>query len=207
VRLAAAIACFACLGIARADDRKPKMAQAPSDEDFVDLTTVIPDAVIDMRYATANNFTKRSLYASPTCKLRRAVAARLAKAADALRGQERRLLVWDCYRPVSVQKVMWKLVPDPRYVADPAHGSRHNCGASIDVGLVDKDGAAVVLPTNHDDFSTAAHRDRALAGKRGLEARKLDAAMSAAGFAGLATEWWHFDAPDASKYAQSDDPL
>ncbi|MCW5809136.1 MAG: hypothetical protein KIT31_42675 [Deltaproteobacteria bacterium] len=199
-----AIALVVLCGLAAADGGGKKKP-VERDDDLVDVAKVIPDAVIDLRYATADNFTKRVLYASGTCKLRRAVAARLAVAAEALRKDRRRLLLWDCYRPLSVQKQLWKLVPDPRYVADPKTGSRHNAGASVDVALVAEDGSAVTLPTKHDDFSAAAHRDRALAGAHGAEARRLDAAMSAAGFRGLATEWWHFDAP--GRFALSDEPL
>lgn len=175
--------------------------------DLVEVAAVIPDAVIDMRYATKDNFTGDVLYPKAVCKLRRAVAKRLAKAAAALRTQDRRLLLWDCYRPHSIQKLLWKKVPDPRYVANPKAGSKHNRGAAVDVALVDKDGKPVVLPTKFDDFSRAAHRDRALAGDQGAEARRLAKAMRAAGFSGMPTEWWHFDAPDSASYALSDEPL
>jgi D-alanyl-D-alanine dipeptidase len=177
------------------------------DDDLVDVTTQIPDAVLDIRYATANNFTGAALYEHARCKLRRAVLARLVVAAADLRKQGRRLLVWDCYRPHSVQFELWKRVPDPRYVADPKVGSRHNHGAAVDVGLVASDGSAVVLPTEFDDFSEAAHRSKALEGEQGAEARTLAAAMKAAGFIGMPTEWWHYDAPDAAKYALSDEAL
>ena len=177
------------------------------DADLVDVTGVIPDAVLDIRYATKNNFTGEVLYPKAACKLRRAVAARLAKAAATLRKQERRLVLWDCYRPASIQKLLWQRVPDPRYVADPKQGSRHNRGAAVDVALVDKAGKAVVLPTKFDEFSKAAHRDRALVGANGAEARRLDDAMTAAGFVGMPTEWWHFDAPDSASYALADEPL
>jgi D-alanyl-D-alanine dipeptidase len=165
------------------------------------------DAVIDIRYATKDNFTGEVLYPVARCKLRRAVATRLAKAAAVLRKQERRLLVWDCYRPTAIQDKLWKLVPDERYVADPKKGSRHSRGAAVDVGLVDKDGNPVALPTKFDDFSEAAHRVNALKGDAGKEARRLEAAMKKAGFVGMPTEWWHFDAPDAAKYALANDPL
>jgi D-alanyl-D-alanine dipeptidase len=175
--------------------------------DLVDVAAVIPDAVIDIRYATADNFTGKQLYPVGRCKLRRAVATRLARAAKALRTQERRLLVWDCYRPTSIQDELWKRVPDERYVANPKQGSRHSRGAAVDVGLVDKDGTPVTLPTKYDDFSEAAHRDKALVGEQGAEARRLEAAMKGAGFVGMPTEWWHFDAPDATTYPLSNDPL
>lgn len=190
------IACFATTAHA-----------APAGADLVDVADVIPDAVLDLRYATADNFTGAALYPVATCELRRAVAARLAKAAALLRAQDRRLLIWDCYRPTSIQAALWKRVPDPRYVANPTQGSRHSRGAAVDLALVDRDGRPVVLPTSFDDFSKAAHRTRALRGDRGVEARRLSAAMAKAGFVPLPTEWWHFDAPDAAAYPLSDEPL
>jgi D-alanyl-D-alanine dipeptidase len=193
---------IAVTGVAAAETKPREKAS-----DLVDVAAAIPDAVIDMRYATKNNFTGDVLYPKAVCKLRRAVAKRLVKAADALRAQDRRLLLWDCYRPHSIQKVLWKKVPDPRYVANPKLGSKHNRGAAVDLAVVDKDGKPVILPTNFDDFSKAAHRDRALAGDQGAEARRLAKAMRAAGFSGIPTEWWHFDAPDSASYALSDEPL
>lgn len=175
--------------------------------DLIDVAKAIPDAVIDIRYATDDNFTGKTLYPVARCKLRRAVVERLVKAAKALRTQDRRLVIWDCYRPQSIQEQLWKLVPDERYVANPKKGSRHSRGAAVDAGLVDKDGKPVALPTKYDDFSEAAHRDKALAGDHGVEARRLEAAMTGAGFVGMPTEWWHFDAPDAAKYSLSDEPL
>jgi D-alanyl-D-alanine dipeptidase len=182
-------------------------AVADKPDDFVEVQTMIPDAVIDIRYATKDNFTGDVLYPKAVCKLRRAVAARLAKAAAVLRKHDRRLLIWDCYRPLSIQKILWERVPDPRYVADPKQGSRHNRGAAVDVALVDKAGEAVVLPTKFDEFTKAAHRKNALAGKAGVEAKRLSAAMISAGFAPMPTEWWHFDAPESARYAISDEPL
>jgi D-alanyl-D-alanine dipeptidase len=175
--------------------------------DLVEVATAIPDAVIDMRYATDDNFTGKQLYPVARCKLRRAVAARLAQAAKLLRKQDRRLLIWDCYRPQSIQAELWKRVPDERYVANPQKGSRHSRGAAVDAALVDRDGKPVPLPTKFDEFSEAAHRDHALIGDKGVEARRLEAAMKQAGFVGMPTEWWHFDAPDAAKYALADEPL
>lgn len=175
--------------------------------DLIDVTTVIPDAVIDLRYATKDNFTGTVLYPVARCKLRRAVVDKLVRAADLLRKQDRRLLIWDCYRPLSIQRALWKWVPDPRYVADPAVGSKHNRGAAVDLAIVDKAGKAVVLPTKFDEFTAAAHRDRAFAGIAGKEAKRLSDAMLAAGFTSIPTEWWHFDASDAGTYALSDEAL
>jgi D-alanyl-D-alanine dipeptidase len=175
--------------------------------DLVEVASVIPDAVIDLKYATSDNFVGEVMYPSGVCKLRRAVVTRLAKAAALLRAQDRRLLLWDCYRPTSVQQILWDKAPDKRFVANPKSGSRHNRGAAVDLAIVDADGAAVTLPTKFDEFSKAAHRVHALAGKHGIEAKRLETAMKKAGFIGIPLEWWHFDAPDSAKYPLSNEPL
>ncbi|HUS31753.1 MAG TPA: M15 family metallopeptidase, partial [Kofleriaceae bacterium] len=109
VWLVAAVAIAGCVHASAAPREKPA--------DFVDVPTLIPDAVLDIRYATDDNFTGKAVYPVAHCKLRRSVAARLVKAAAFLRKSDRRLLIWDCYRPKSIQDVFWKLVPDERYVA------------------------------------------------------------------------------------------
>jgi D-alanyl-D-alanine dipeptidase len=207
--LRACLIVIALGGVASADRRPARDAAvpAPRADDLVDVAGVIDDAVIDLRYATPDNFTGATLYPVARCKLRRAVAARLAKAARALRAADRRLVLWDCYRPASIQKELWKRVPDPRYVANPRVGSKHGRGAAVDVALADTSGALVVLPTRFDEFSEAAHRDHALVGDAGAEARRLERAMVDAGWKPLATEWWHFDAPDSASYPLSDEPL
>ncbi len=196
-------------GLARADAPPPR-AHA---DDWVDVATAIPDAVLDLRYATDRNVTGAAMYPVARCLLRRAVAERLARAADALRKDDRRLLLWDCYRPASVQRLLWRALPDaahvarPRFATDgtPLSGSDHSRGAAVDVSLVDHDGAPIAMPTDHDDDSAAA--TRAHARRSSAEARRLDDAMRAAGFRPLATEWWHFAAPDAASFALSDRAL
>ncbi|MBK7538546.1 MAG: M15 family metallopeptidase [Myxococcales bacterium] len=188
----------------------------PRDDDFVDVSALIQDAVMELRYATPGNFTKRTLYPVARCLLRRAVAQRLARVAAQLREHGHRLLLWDCYRPASIQLALWELVPDPRYVARPSFapdgtptgGSRHSRGAAVDLALAQTDGTPAPTPTDHDDFSAAAQPRRAhRAAHGGAEARLLAATMISEGFVPIASEWWHFDAPDSSRYGFSDAPL
>ncbi len=174
----------------------------------MDIRNVDKTIVVDVRYATANNFTKTVLYPVNRCLLRTEVARRLHLVQGDLRARGVGLKVWDCYRPLSIQKKLWALVPDPRYVADPRKGSRHNRGAAVDVTLVGPDGAELEMPTGYDDFSPKAHRDYAGASEKARENRALlEAAMTARGFLGLRTEWWHFDAAGWREYGLSDAPL
>jgi D-alanyl-D-alanine dipeptidase len=181
-------------------------AAAPA---LVDVTRVVPDAVLDIRYAGPRNIVGRPLYDAARCLLLAPVAERLARAAAALRGQGYRLLVWDCYRPLAVQRELWRMRPDPRWVADPARGSNHNRAAAVDVSLAALDGGPVEMPTDHDAFGARARPD-ATAGLAPavLERRRLlRRAMEGAGFWQNRGEWWHYDAPEARRAPVLDVPI
>jgi D-alanyl-D-alanine dipeptidase len=112
------------------------------------------------------------------------------------------LKIFDGYRPLSVQRKMWAVFPQPGYVADPKNGSRHNRGAAVDVTLVRlTDGTELRMPTPYDDFTERAHRDYMQLEEEAIRNRQLlEQIMTRHGFVGLPTEWWHFDFSDWQKY-------
>jgi D-alanyl-D-alanine dipeptidase len=184
-------------------------SQPPREADpLVDVSEEVPNVVQDIRYATTDNFTGKVLYPVKRCLLRRSTARRLRLVQQDLEQLGMGLKVWDCYRPLAIQHELWRIVPDPRYVANPEKGSRHNRGAAVDVTLVDAKGAELEMPTDYDDFSKSAHRNATDASARAIRNRgTLEKAMTAHGFVGLRTEWWHFDAPDWIRHALLDQPL
>jgi len=166
-------------------DRNPKL---------VELNTVIPNVVLDIRYATENNFVGKVLYPSARCFLVRPAAQALAKVQQDLNSQGFKLIVFDGYRPLSVQKIMWKILPNPDYIADPATGSRHNSGYAVDVSLLDPEGNPVLMPTEYDDFTPKAHRDYQDLPSEAIRHRHiLEETMVRHGFIPMPSEWWHFD--------------
>lgn len=172
-----------------------------SDHQFVDLQTIDPTIIVDLRYARADNFLGRAVYEDTRCFLRRGTAERLARVQKRLRAQGYGLKVWDGYRPLSVQRKMWEIMPDPRYVADPSKGSRHNRGAAVDVTLVDAQGKECEMPTPFDDFSPKAAADNMDVTPLALKHRQiLQQAMTAEGFTIYEAEWWHFNDPEWQKY-------
>ncbi len=185
--------------------------EAPAGDALVDAAERVPGLVLDLRYATDDNFLKRRLYLAPhpRCLLRASVAARLAAAQAALRPRGFGLKVFDCYRPFSVQKVMWDAVPQRGLVAPPSlGGSNHNRGAAVDASLVRLDGSPVAMPTDFDDFSKAARINSKLPPPEAQRHREiLQSAMAAAGFKLMFMEWWHFDDPDAVRFRTLDEPL
>jgi len=198
-----ALAAVALVSLA-AGAEEPKVKSA-----LVDVAERIPDAVLDLRYATPDNFLKRKVYPDGArCLLHPDAAARLQAAARALREQGFRIRLYDCFRPRSVQWQMWKILPRPGYVADPRKGSNHNRGVAVDLTLANGDGREVEMPTAFDTFSPAAHhgnQDSSPAARRHREI--LLRAMEAAGFRRNRMEWWHYDLAEARKYPVLDEPL
>jgi D-alanyl-D-alanine dipeptidase len=175
---------------------------------LVDVSALDPSLILDIRYATRRNFTGRTLYPVARCLLRPDVAERLMRVDERLKREGLRLVIFDCYRPLSIQRELWALVPDERYVANPAKGSRHNRAAAVDLTLADSGGAPLPMPTEYDDFTEKAHRDyQGATPDRIANREKLEEAMAAEGFEGLPTEWWHFDAPGWERYPVLDVPL
>ena len=176
-----------------------------SDHDFVLLSKHLPGLLVERPYETANNTFKTRLYDDSYCFLRRGTAKKLAKAAELLRAQGLKLKVWDAYRPLSVQRKMWKITPDKRYVAPPSGGSKHNRGAAVDVTLVTADGGEVEMPTGYDEFSRRAHHSYRGGTAESRHNREiLKQAMLKAGFRPLSTEWWHWEDRDWRRYGVCD---
>lgn len=176
---------------------------APSDSDFVDIKSVDPTILVELRYATPNNFTRRPLYrADMPAMVRLSVARRLAVAQKFLEKSGYGLKIWDAYRPKAAQAQLWKAIGNQAYVADPKDiGSMHTRGAAVDVTLVDGAGREVPMPTEFDNFTPAAmidYRGRSPVVRSNL--KMLQKAMAHGGFYGLRTEWWHFCASDWTSY-------
>jgi D-alanyl-D-alanine dipeptidase len=176
---------------------------------LVDLEKKIPGIVLDIRYATTNNFTGQQLYPQARCFLHREPARKLLAVQKDLNRQGLGLKIFDGYRPLSVQRKMWEVFPQPGYVADPRKGSRHNRGAAVDVTLIRlADGSELPMPTPYDDFTERAHRNyndlpEAILSNRQL----LEDVMLRNGFVGLPTEWWHFDDTNWKQFPLLDVPV
>ncbi len=170
---------------------------------LIDIQKLNPQIRTHIYYATDDNFTKRAVYPKNAyVYLLDQVAQALNRVQQELKNDGLGLLVWDGYRPVSVQETFWRICPDPNYVADPKKGSRHNRGAAVDVTLVHlQSGKSLNMPTEFDDFSKKAWRDAGqelgVTKEQIANRRKLECVMHAHGFKGLASEWWHFDWQDA----------
>ena len=162
--------------------------------DFVLLKSLSPDFVFDMKYATPNNFLKQAVYDCGDCYLRKSTAEALVKANAEFLKLGYRIKLFDCYRPLAVQKKMWKILPGTHYVANPAKGSKHNRGAAVDLTLVNKDGNELDMGTPFDFFGKEAHHTCTTLPKKVLENRKLlKDILNKYNFKSIYSEWWHYE--------------
>jgi zinc D-Ala-D-Ala dipeptidase len=179
----------------------------PDDEKagFKDVQVLDKSIPLDIRYATANNFTKAQIYDCPKCLLRPDAASAIVKAhADLKKQGYGGLKMFDCYRPRPYQQRLWDKVPNPDYVTPPAKGSMHSRGAAVDLTIVDKSGKELDMGTEYDFFGPEAHFDYTKLDKKIINNRKLlRKTLAKYGFEGIRTEWWHFSYR-GKKYELSD---
>ena len=175
---------------------------AKKNQGLVDLKSINPNIIIDLKYATSNNFTKQKVYNFNKCLVLYHVALELDAIQKYLDKLGLRLKIWDGYRPLLAQEKFWEILPDERYVTNPKNGGgRHTRGTTVDVTLVDKSGKELTMPTAFDDFSECAHRDYKQASREAMMNRDiLRNVMEKHGFTGIVAEWWHFDCLDWRKY-------
>ncbi len=176
-----------------------------SDNDFVDVKELCPGIIVDPMYSRVDNIFKEVLYPVEACFIRRGMGKKLLEVQNELEKLSLGLIVYDGYRPLSVQKKLWKQCPDDRYVANPDIGSKHNRGAAVDVSLISLDGDLLEMPSVVDDLSERAHRDNDNFPQKVIANRQLlEDIMVSKGFIPLPTEWWHFDDSDWEKYPIED---
>lgn len=177
--------------------------RTPAPEDYVRVKDYISDIVVDLRYATADNFTGQVIYDFTDAYLRYGTVVKLREVQTELKKQGYLIKIWDAYRPFTAQQKMWEIYPAARYVATPAKGpSGHNLGGTMDITLVTLEGQDVPMPTEFDDFSTRADRDyKEITEPAASNVLILQNAMYQHGFKGYSGEWW--DYTDLTTYPEN----
>ena len=191
-----------------APEPAPEPVPEPENEACVRVRDYRPEITVDLRYATADNFTGQVIYTFSDAYLRYGTVKKLAAAQETLAEQGYGLKIWDAFRPVSAQFALWDICPDGRYVANPDKGfSSHSRGNTVDLTLVTSDGEDVSMPTGFDDFSAKADRDYSdVEEEAAINALLLEEAMIEAGFKPYSSEWWHFSDTDSYEVEENFTP-
>jgi D-alanyl-D-alanine dipeptidase len=170
------------------------IAAEPDEQAFVNLQNYSWDFVLDMRYATPQNFLKEKVYPCEACFLRVKTVKALLAANQSFLSKGYRIKIYDCYRPLSIQKKMWKIVPDANYVANPKKGSIHNRGGAVDISLVDANGVELDMGTPFDFFGKeASHLYESLSDTIKANRLFLKETMLQHEFKSFDSEWWHYN--------------
>lgn len=162
---------------------------------LVDLEKYIPGIKIDIKYATKDNFTKKVLYPIAKAYARLPVAITLKKIQEELKAQGYEIKIFDAYRPYSITQLMWSVVLDDRYAANPKKGSRHNRGCAVDLTIINSSTQKELeMPTAFDDFTIKAHHAYTKLPENAIKNRALlKNIMIKNNFEPITSEWWHYD--------------
>lgn len=211
LRASAVAALLLALAPTSAQTGPPKEAGPFREPDLVELVTLDPSLRLDVRYATDRNFLGKKVYPSGRVFLQRPAAEALVRVQKALAAQGYGLLLLDGYRPWAVTKLFWDATPADQkvFVANPAKGSRHNRGGSIDLTLVHLDtGKEADMGGGYDEFTPRSYVTYEGGPKEPRDRRDLlRGAMEREGFFVLPWEWWHFDWKDWRDYPILDIPF
>ena len=165
------------------------------EKELVRIDKEIPGILLDIRYATTDNFLGEVIYTMPRAYARKPVVAALKKIQAVLRKQGLALKIFDGYRPYAATVLFYERAHDTTFVASPYRGSKHNRGCALDLTVIRlSTGAELKMPTPWDAFMKEASPTYPI---QDAEARAnrdmLIAVMEQNGFKVYENEWWHFD--------------
>lgn len=182
-----------------------EVQETVDDSTFVNIKEHSTEFAFDMKYATTDNFLKANVYGCAECYLRLKTVKALIAANTAFLKQGYRIKLFDCYRPLTIQKKMWAIVNNPSYVADPAKGSIHNRGGAVDLTLIDSNGNELDMGTPFDFFGRkASHSFTKLPHEVIANRLLLKKVMAENGFQPLDSEWWHYNLNGSARDKVSD---
>ena len=170
---------------------------------LIPITPATHGVEIDLKYATADNFTGAPVYAHADCYLHTEAEKSLRLAVDLAARQGWRLRIFDAFRPSQAQWTLWNHTPDPDFLADPRRGSPHSRGVAVDLTLVEQSsGEALDMGTGFDAFTPLSHHANTEISAQAQKNRLLlMGLMSTAGWDFYRNEWWHYQLFDSRDYA------
>jgi zinc D-Ala-D-Ala dipeptidase len=186
-----------------------KQTETDSNKMLIEIKTRIPNIVLDIRYATENNFLKKVFYKEAKAFARLPVVKALENVQAELNKQGIGVKIYDGYRPYAITVQFYESFPDSTYVASPLTGSKHNRGCALDMTLVDlKTGNELAMPTPYDSAIKESWADAPVKDEIALKNRELmKSVMVKNGFTVEPSEWWHYNFNGWKEYPLMDIPF
>ena len=158
--------------------------------------------ILDIRYATSDNFTNTQIYTEPNCYLHKEAALKLYRAIENADALGFTIKIFDAFRPKEAQFKLWEHTPNEDFLAHPEKGSPHSRGVAVDLTLIHGDGNELDMGTSFDDFSISSNHGEIedISVEAQINRYILLGIMSTAGWDFYKNEWWHYQLFDSKKY-------
>jgi D-alanyl-D-alanine dipeptidase len=162
---------------------------------------------IYLAYGTTDNFTGKAMYKNSICYLHTEALAAFVKAIKLAEAIGLKFKVFDAFRPLEVQQMLWDDNPDPEFISNPQTGRTPHCrGIAIDLTLINKNGNELDMGTAFDAFTPLSHHGVTEISPEAQKNRHLlMGIMTFAGFHFNPNEWWHYQLPNPLKYEKYTD--
>ena len=183
-------------------------------EGFCYVHEVIPDVILDIRYAGTHNFVGDVIdgYEAPYAILTVEAAEKLKEAADEFREMGLRIMIFDAYRPRSAVRhfIRWSKDPEDMRMREEfypgfkkksrlvdqgyiARNSSHCRGSTLDMTVTDLEGNALDMGTGFDYFGRLSwHGAKDITEEQAQNRLTLKTVMENHGFRCFKREWWHY---------------
>jgi len=195
-----------CTSTQPTDSSQPKAVFSKNPSALANVQKINPIIQANLVFASPQNFTGKTLYKNAQCLLHKNAAEKLDLVQKELSKQNLGLLIFDAFRPLAVQRILWEANPDERFVANPAKGGgRHTRGTAVDLTLIKLDTKEMLeMPSKVSDFSRCSRDRQDITPTARKNMLLLENIMKKHGFVPLASEWWHFDLADWQNYPAID---
>ena len=173
---------------------------------LIEITADKFDVILDLRYSSKNNVCKKTLYSKPLCYISEEIFEAFKATLKLAKKAGYKIKIWDCYRPLAVQKFMYDHFPEAEtgggFVSNPSNGAIPHCrGVAIDLTLCNIEGDEIEMGTDFDNFTPLAFHDckevSEVAQKNRLILLEI---MTLAGLDSYSKEWWHYQAFNARQF-------
>lgn len=161
---------------------------------LIPITTKTHGIVLDIAYATHNNFTREPIYQKEACFLHQDAEEKLQHAISLAKQLGLKFKIFDGFRPQAAQQKLWDSMPNPVFVMDPQKGSHHTRGVAVDLTLVDNNtNEDLEMGTLFDAFTSEAfHSCQTISVEAQKNRKILLGIMTVAGWDFYQNEWWHY---------------
>lgn len=159
---------------------------------LIEITEKKYNVYIDLAYGKNSNFTGKKIYLQNKCFIHKDTLPKLISAISIAKNLGYKFKIYDAFRPLEAQNILWNFCPDKNFITPPHVGSPHSRGIAIDLTLI-KNNKELNMGTKFDYLYKESHHGNTDISKIAQKNRLiLLGIMTAAGWDYYENEWWHY---------------